>query len=114
MYVEMGWGKFDPAGFWTPAFERWGYPAWLRLLVGFTETAGGVMLIVPWFASYGATGLAVVMLGAWITRFNDGRMVDVSWITAYLAALVWIAFEWWGWRRPRLRFRPRRGVARPR
>ncbi len=24
MYVEMGWVKFDPDGFWRPAFERWG------------------------------------------------------------------------------------------
>ncbi len=103
MYVEMGWVKFDPDGFWTPGFERWGYPAWLRLLVGLIETAGGAMLIIPWFASYGATGLAVVMIGAWITRLDDGRMADVGWITVYLAALVWIAFEWWGWRRPRLR-----------
>jgi hypothetical protein len=31
MYVEMGWVKFDPDGFWTEAFESWGYPVWLRL-----------------------------------------------------------------------------------
>ena len=110
MYVEMGWVKFDPEGFWTPAFERWGYPTWLRLLVGFIETAGGVMLVIPWLASYGATGLALVMIGAWITRLNDGRLVDVGWLTIYLTVLAWIAFEWWGWRRPLLLLGLRRGA----
>lgn len=72
------WMKFDPNGFWTPACERWGYPAWLRLLVGFIETVGGVSLCLPWCASYGAMGLGMVMVGAWMTRFHDGRMVDVA------------------------------------
>ncbi len=56
------------------------------------------------------------MIGAWITRLNDGRMVDVGWITVYLAALVWIGFEWWDRRRPRLPFGLRRSerAAQPR
>ena len=37
---------------------------------------------------------AAVMAGAWITRFGNGPMVDVAWITAYRAARLWIAFEW--------------------
>lgn len=110
MFVDMGWVKFDPDGFWTPAFERWGYPAWLRVLVGLVETLGGAMLVIPWVASYGAIGLAAVMAGAWITRFHDGRMVDVAWISVYLAALGWIALEWWTWRRPRLGVRLRRNA----
>ena len=101
MYVRMGWVKFDPQGFWTAAFERWGYPAWLRIAVGGIEVAGGVMLIVPWLATYGGIAVAAVMVGAWITRFGDGRMVDVAWITLYVIALLWIAFEWRTVRWPR-------------
>jgi len=37
MYVRNGWMKFDPQGFWTAPFERWGYPVWLRLAVGMIE-----------------------------------------------------------------------------
>ncbi len=95
MYVTMGWVKFDPAGFWTAAFVRRGYPAWLRWLVGGIEVGGALLILVPWVASYAALALAVVMVGAWVTRARDMRFVDVAWITAYLAALVWIAFEWW-------------------
>jgi uncharacterized membrane protein YphA (DoxX/SURF4 family) len=88
-------------GFWTPAFERWGYPVWLRWLVGGIEVAGGLLLLVPWVASYAAAALGVVMVGAWVTRMRDARLVDVAWITGYFVALLWIAFEWWPFRQPR-------------
>jgi putative oxidoreductase len=95
MYVTMGWVKFDPTGFWTAAFARWGYPTWLRWLVGGIEVGGALLILVPWVASYGALALSAVMVGAWVTRARDMRFVDVAWITAYFTALVWIAFEWW-------------------
>jgi len=98
MYVSMGWIKFDPAGFWTAAFARWGYPPWFRVLVGTLEVLGGLSLLVPWTASYGAIGLVLVMLGAWGTRAHDGRWVDVAWISAYVVGLVWIGYEWWRFR----------------
>lgn len=103
MYVGMGLVKFDPDGFWTPAFERWGYPVWLRVAVGIAEVGGGIALLVPWIAAWGAGLVALVMAGAITTRALDGRWVDVSWNVLYLTMLVWIAFEWWGWRRPRRR-----------
>ena len=102
MYVKMGWVKFDPNGFWTVAFERWSYPVWLRWVVGVIEVAGGVLILIPWTASWGAISLTVIMAGAWVTRFADGKLVDVGWITVYMLALLWIAFEWWDLRRPRI------------
>ncbi len=55
MFVKMGWVKFDPQGFWTAAFERWGYPVSLRLVVGVIEVAGGIL--IPWTASWGGLSL---------------------------------------------------------
>ena len=98
MYIGMGWIKLDPAGFWTDAFQRWGYPAWFRVLVGGIEVLGGALLVVPWLASYGALAVAVVMVGAWWTRFQDHRYVDVAWISAYAVALAWLSYEWWEFR----------------
>ena len=104
MYVVHGWIKFDPNGFWTQAFERWGYPVWLRWLVGFLELVGGALLVIPWLASYGALAVLMVMAGAWFTRAGNHRWVDVAWISAYALGLAWIAWEWWDWRwRPRPR-----------
>ena len=100
MFVSQGMPKFDPNGFWTEPFERWGYPSWLRVVVGGIEVVGGIALIIPWIASWGGVAIAVVMGGAWVTRAGDGRWVDVAWITLYLVAALWIAWEWWGWRKP--------------
>ncbi len=106
MYVTMGWVKFDPEGFWTGAWERWGYPNWLKLLVGAIETGGGVLLLLPWTATYAAAALVTVMLGAGVTRFMDGRMVDVAWIGLYIVALAWVGFEWRDFRLGGRRTRP--------
>ena len=104
MYFRMGWVKFDPEGFWAGAWERWGYPDWLMVAVGAAEVLGAVALVVPWTATYGSTLLIAVMVGAWVTRFGDGRMEDVAWITLYIVALAWIGWEWRG-----KRVGPRRG-----
>ncbi len=70
--------------------------------MGAVEVIGGLALLVRWVASYGAGAVGAVMVGAALTRLNDGRFVDVAWITGYLVALIWIAYEWWPWRwRPR-------------
>jgi putative oxidoreductase len=98
MYVRNGWAKFDPNGFWTPAFVRWGYPVWMRVAVGAIELVGGALLLVPWVASYAALAVMAVMLGALGTRLHDGRMVDSAWIAAYAIGLLWIAIEWWSFR----------------
>lgn len=105
MYVLMGWVKFDANGFWTGAFQRWGYPVWLRWLVGVIEVVGGILILVPWVASYAALAVAVVMVGALVTRIGDARYVDSAWIAAYLLGLLWIAFEWWPFRKPKLGMR---------
>ena len=101
MYVRYGWDKFDPEGFWAAPFERWGYPVWLRLVVGFIETAGGVLILVPWTATYAGVAVAAVMAGAFYTRFGSGFPEDLVWIAAYAVALLWIAFEWRSFRWPR-------------
>ncbi len=103
VFVSQGLMKFDPDGFWTPAFERWGYPVWFRYLIGVLETAGGALLLVPRAATYGAGVLLPVMVGAFITRMSDGRLGDVVSIAVYMSLLSWFAYEWRDrrWPRPR-------------
>jgi uncharacterized membrane protein YphA (DoxX/SURF4 family) len=95
LFLRMGWGKFGGDRFWTTAFAGWGYPAWFRVLVGAVEVTGGVAILVPRVASYGALALAVVMMGAWSTLAHDLRWRDMTIVAAYGAGLGWIASTWW-------------------
>ena len=100
MFVKNGWDKFDPEGFWAEPFAQWGYPVWLRLVVGAIETAGGLLILVPWTATYAGVAVAMVMGGAFYTRWGAGFPEDLMWIAAYAVALLWIAFEWRSFRWP--------------
>lgn len=100
VFISQGLMKFDPDGFWTPAFERWGYPVWFRYVIGVLETAGGALLLVPRTAAYGAGVLLPVMVGAFITRLGDGRPADLVAILVYMTLLLWFAYEWRDRRRP--------------
>ncbi len=49
---------------WQNMFVGWGYTAWFALVIGGAEMLGGLLLVVPRFASYAASMLIVIMLGA--------------------------------------------------
>jgi len=98
MFVQMGLVKFETDGFWTAAFDRWGYPVWFRIAVGVVEVVGGVAILLPWVASWGAAALTAVMAEAVVTRAFDGWWGDVAWNSLYIAVLIWIGTEWWRWR----------------
>ena len=63
---------------------------WLRYLVGTTELAGAIGLLIPWLAGPAAAGLAADMAGATITNatvlHNTTFGVNV-WMTALLCAV---------------------------
>ena len=103
VFFPQGWDKFDSDGFWAEPFVRWGYPVWLRGLVGVLETGGSVMLVIPWLATWGGLATGVVMAGALYTRLPSGFWVDVAWIALWLVTSLWIAWEWREWRWPRRR-----------
>lgn len=49
-------------------FARWGYPSWFHLLVGGSEVALALMLLIPRTAFIGGGGVVVIMLGAAYTH----------------------------------------------
>ena len=58
---------------WLQAAAMHGFPAWMRIVVGTFEVAGGLALLVPSLAIYGALGLAVLMIPAMITQGMSGE-----------------------------------------
>ena len=98
VFIQYGWPKFDPDGFWTTAFtERWGYGMLFMHFIGVLEVAGAVAILIPRIATYGGITLAVVMLGALITRLIHGvSLEDVLSIIGFLITSLFIAFYWIG------------------
>ncbi|MGE0589476.1 MAG: DoxX family protein [Cyclobacteriaceae bacterium] len=85
MFVKNGIIKFDPEGFWGPTFLRWGFPVWFLYLVGFLETAGGILILIPKARFFGAMTISAVMFGALITRFIHGLSLDDGFYIFFIA-----------------------------
>src|SRR5437879_12543977 len=71
--LRSGWLKVTGYIFWVRDFHRWGYPDWFRIVVGIAELTSMALLLVPRFASYGASLFAAVMLGAMFTHYTHNE-----------------------------------------
>lgn len=65
--------KFAPGEtFFGPSyavkFVEWGYPSWVRFIVGAGELLGGILLIIPRFRFLGGLLLTVILEGAIVTH----------------------------------------------
>src|SRR2546429_8913457 len=76
--LRSGWLKMTGNIFWMRDFHRWGYPDWFRIVVGIAELTSMALLLVPRFASYGASLFAAVKLGAVFTRYTPKRASAVA------------------------------------
>jgi putative oxidoreductase len=71
--LRSGWLKVTGNIFWVRDFHRWGYPDWFRIVVGIAELTSMALLLIPRFASYGASLFAAVMLGAIYTHYTHNE-----------------------------------------
>ncbi len=78
--------------FWVRDFHRWGYPDGFRVVVGIAELASAVLLLIPRFASYGASLFALVMLGAIYTHATHNESSRLPFNLFLLALSLIIAF----------------------
>ena len=94
-FIYHGYLKFDPEGFWSGAFiEKWGYGLYFMFFIGLCEFLGGISLLIPRIARYGAFLLAVIMLGALFTRIIFGTSIDDAVTIAFnMVALLYISIE---------------------
>ena len=85
---------------WERMFRAWGYPDGFYLVIGAVEVVAGIGLLIPRVASYCATVLAIVMVGASATHVVHGDRDGVGELV-FAALLALIAVIRW---RDRLRF----------
>ena len=83
-FGAIGIGKFvDPN--WARKFAAWGYPDGFYMAIGALELLGGVLLLVPRLASYAASLLGVIMIGALATHLLHAETLRLR------APLPWLA-----------------------
>lgn len=99
---DAGLGKFTDAPGWQHWFVTvWGYPTWFRGFIGLAETGGALLLLVPLLASFSATGLIIIMLGAlWTVTTKETDLSSVDPIVNIVLLSV-VLVGWWPrrWRR---------------
>jgi putative oxidoreductase len=71
-------------------FARWGYPAWFRASVAVLQVVGGVLLLLPASAPWGAAVLSVVLVGAVGTHLVHDPPASALAPLPFLAAAVTI------------------------
>lgn len=102
MMALAGSSKFTGSGpeVWGGMFEGWGYPAWFALVIGGAEFLFALVLLVPRFASYAATVLIAIMIGALVTVLVHESSLGPGAPIANIVALTIIGVPRWGdrWR----------------
>jgi putative oxidoreductase len=71
-------------------FTRWGFPLWFMYLIGAVELAGGLLLLIPGGAAFGALLLICTMIGAVATHLvhADGVHVVPSLVILVLCTVI--------------------------
>lgn len=74
IFIVTGASKLaGTSTFWLQAAAMHGFPAGMRVVVGIVEIVGGLALLIPSLAIYGAIGLGVLMIPATITQAMSGE-----------------------------------------
>ena len=101
LFIPVGFGKFVNHDTYTERFERWGFGAAageVAILVGVTEVACGLMLLLGVVPRLAALVLAGDMVGALVTagRVDGGQDIwlPLILIAALSAVILWGAGRW--------------------
>jgi putative oxidoreductase len=70
IFMSSGLHKIMPSPSVVESFQCWGYPDWFRVTLGIAEIGASALLLIPSRASYAASFLATLMLGAIATHLR--------------------------------------------
>jgi len=95
LMLRAGITKFDPHSWWVRGFRNWGYPDWFRYTIGVVEVACAILLLWPRTASYAATVIIAVMIGAAGTLAHAGLLRGLDAPIGFTIFCTAIAFIRW-------------------
>ena|ERR1700722_13338329 len=91
LFVASGLVKFwDPHA--AANFIGWGYSDSFRIFIGVCELLGAISLVIPFFTTLGACGLAVVMLGAVFTHLSHDQATTAPLPLVLLFIVLYLAY----------------------
>ena len=92
LFAIQGVIKLAGSPRWVARFRAWGYPEHFYLFVGVLELAGGVLLLFPRLAKFGALTLFIVMLAAAATHviYHERQVVTTLVLAALLATVFYL------------------------
>ncbi len=88
VFCGAGLGKLFGARMWVEGFLDWGYPPWLRLLLGWVEVTAGAMLPLGRMRGLVNLLLGLILVGAMATHV---RMQEYAWALVPASLLVLLA-----------------------
>jgi len=92
VFIAAAAAKMFSAPMMVEVFEHIGFGQWLRYVVAVIELTGGVMLLLPGRALYGALILSATMLGALLTHalIIGGQWQPAAGLFVMSLLLVWL------------------------
>lgn len=90
--AAAGATKFTSAEMWNEMFTDWGYSVGFKSLIGALEITGAILVLVPRFATYAATLLVAIMIGAVYTVVVSQSDLGVAAPMGNLVLFAIIAF----------------------
>lgn len=91
-FVSAGGMKLAGVPQFVAMFDQIGLGQWFRLLTGALEVTGGVLVLIPRTAIWGALLLACVMAGAIVTHLAviGGKPLPALTLLALAAIVLWM------------------------
>ena len=91
-FIAAAAAKMFSAPMMVEVFDHIGFGQWLRYVVAVIELTGGVMLLLPGRALYGALILSATMLGALLTHalIIGGQWQPAAGLFVLSLLLVWL------------------------
>lgn len=94
VFLTSGLSKLGGLPLQEQLFDAFDFPRWFMYVVGGAEVVGATLIAIPRTRPYGAVLLALVMIGATLSRAFTGVALPLMFSDALLASTcIWIARE---------------------